>query len=273
MIAETMPRTAAPPAVKPPLFRPGLWRRMGFRVLLVFAYLAIGTPAGMFRAQADNMGMPVRSDFNGVESVLLTDLPNRWLQVDWLQFAALQNVAMLIYVSWFALPLIVTLPLLGAKTTNPWRIIVFVMLVYYAGMPFFALYPLEPPWMHNPDIANVIHSLRPEAVGVDPNPVASIPSLHVAMPAAAALWYGRERFYGRLLFVWSLLISVSIVYVGYHYVADIVAGYLLAGAVYLGVKYARLPLLYQVPPVPLRAPSTGAAEPASVPADAGREAA
>lgn len=273
MIAETMPRTAAPPAVKEPLFRPGLWRRMGFRVLLVFAYLAIGTPAGMFRAQADNLGMPVRSDFNGIESILLTDLPNRWLQVDWLQFAALQNIAMLVYVSWFALPLIVTLPLFGTKTANPWRIIVFVMLVYYAGMPFFALYPLEPPWMNNPDIANVIHDLRPEAVGVDPNPVASIPSLHVAMPAAAALWYGRERFYGRLLFVWSLLISVSIIYVGYHYVADIVAGYLLAGAVYLFVKWTRLPLLYQAPGGALTEPLPDSQAPTLLPAGSGREAA
>jgi hypothetical protein len=198
----------------------------------------------MFRGMADDIGRPVKSDFNWLESILLTDIPNRMLQVDWLQVLPLQHTAAMIYVSWFTLPLIAPMPLLGRKGAQPWRLLGFLMVVYYAGMPFFALYPLEPPWAHAPDdVFRTFAVLHPEIVGKDNNPYASMPSLHIAMPAAAALWWGWNRGYGKVLTGYTCLIAITVVYSGDHYVADVVAGLALAVAVKKLVSLARLPLL------------------------------
>jgi hypothetical protein len=117
-------------------------------------------------------------------------------------------------------------------------------VIYYAGMPFFALYPLEPPWAHAPDdVFRTFAVLHPEIVGKDTNPYASMPSLHIAMPAAASLWWGWRHGYGRALLAYTCLIGLVVVYSGDHYVADVVAGFALAGVVYTLVRWSRLPLL------------------------------
>jgi hypothetical protein len=241
--ADLIDAPAAAPH-KRPLFKPGFLRRTGERVALVLAYFILAIPAGMFRASADNFGFPLTGDFNWFESIVLTDWPNRVLQAGWLQVRPLQHTAAMIYVSWFALPLLATMPLLGRKGAQPWRLLGFLMITYYAGMPFFALYPLEPPWAHAPDdVFRTFAVLHPEIVGKDSNPYASMPSLHIAMPAAASLWWGWHHGYGRALLAYTCVIGFVVVYSGDHYVADIVAGFVLAGAVYTLARWTRLPLL------------------------------
>ena len=170
MLAEThVPTKMAP--VRKPLFMPGFWKRNAVRVALVLAYYVVSVPAGVFRGGADNFGLPLRTNFSPIESVFLTDWPNRVLQVGWLQPVFLEHTAVVIYISWFALPLTATLPLFNAKGGNPGRLRGFVMLVYYAGMPFFALYPLQPPWAHDPDhIRRIFIDLHPEAANKDSTP-------------------------------------------------------------------------------------------------------
>lgn len=228
---------------KRPLFKPGFLRRTAERFGIVVAYFVLAIPAGMFRGAADDIGFPVRSDFNWLESILLTDIPNRMLQVSWLQVLPLQHASSLIYVSWFALPLSATLPLMGRKGAQPWRLIAFLMIVYYAGMPFFALYPLEPPWAHNSDIVRVFELLHPEIAGKDNNPYASMPSLHIALPAAASLWYGWRHPFGRALLAYTCLIGVTVIYSGDHYLADVIAGFALAITVHTIVRRLRIPVL------------------------------
>ena len=70
-----------------------------------------------------------------------------------------------------------------------------------------------------------------------------MPSLHVALPAAAAFWYGWGRPAGKALFAYSALIAVTVMYTGDHYLADIAAGYGLAACVFLAVRRLRWPLL------------------------------
>lgn len=247
MLADVTASTDTTPA-KSPLFAPGALKRTGTRVAIVVAYFVAGMPAGTFRASADNIGFPIRSNFNAIESVLLTDLPNRWLQADWLQFLVLQHIAAIIYVSWFALPLLATLPLFSKAGGQPWRLVGFVMLVYYAGMPFFALYPLQPPWIHDPEgIRRIFQELHPEIAGKDANPFASMPSLHVALPAAVSLWYGWRAPWGKVMLGYACLIWLTVVYSGDHYVIDGAAGFALAASVYWIVRVTRLPLLQSRP--------------------------
>ena len=74
-----------------------------------------------------------------------------------------------------------------------------------------------------------------------------MPSLHVALPAAAAFWYGWGERAGRALFAYSALIAVTVMYTGDHYLADIAAGYGLAGCVFFAVRRLGWPLLRTIP--------------------------
>ena len=212
------------------------------RAAIVAAYYVSAIPAGIFRSEADNFGLPVHRHFNALEAVVLTDWPNRALQSLFVDWTVLQHAAVYVYASWFALPLIATMPLLGKRNRDAWRLAALVMLVYYAGMPFFALYPLSPPWMSD-HVTRVFYLVHPEVAGKDPNPYAAMPSLHVALPAVVVLWYGWRSGFGKLMLAWTALIALTVVYSGDHYVADVIAGLALASVVYALVRAMRLPLL------------------------------
>jgi hypothetical protein len=228
--------------VRKPLFNPGIWGRLAMRGAIVAVYYVAAIPAGAFRSGADDFGLPVRTQFNAVESALLTDWPNRALQSLFLDWSVLQHATVYVYASWFALPLIATLPLLGKRNRDAWRLIALIMVVYYAGMPFFALYPLSPPWMAD-DVTRVFYLVHPEVAGKDPNPYAAMPSLHVALPAVVFLWYGWQSDFGKAMAAYTALIGLTVVYSGDHYVADLVAGFALAAGVYGVVRRLKLPLL------------------------------
>jgi len=212
------------------------------RAAIVLVYYVAAIPAGLFRSEADDIGLPVRAHLNAFESIVLTDWPNRALQAVFVDWVPLQHAAVYVYASWFALPLLATLPLLGRRNADAWRLIGLIMLVYYVGMPFFALYPLSPPWMSE-HVVRVFYLVHPEVVGKDPNPYAAMPSLHVALPAVAFLWYGWRSGFGKFMLAYTLLIALTVVYSGDHYVADLVAGFALAWTVHAVVRRLGLPLL------------------------------
>jgi membrane-associated phospholipid phosphatase len=124
-----------------------------------------------------------------------------------------------------------------------WRFCWYLLALHYVVQPLFYLYPLEPPWMHHPDIPRVQDLVFERTSGRDANPYAAMPSLHASMPFAAALWYGLRSAWGRVLLAYTALICLTVVYTGDHYVADLAAGLALAGAYFTGVRLLRLPVL------------------------------
>ncbi len=245
-----------PTGARRPLFDAGVTGRLRTRAVIVAAWVIAAIPAGVFRGYADNIGLPVHRHFNAVESVVFWDGPSRGLQALLLDVVPLQHIAVWIYGSWFFLPLFATLPLVGGPPRRYWRLLAVMMLTYYAGMPFFALYPLEPPWAHSSGIAHVLALVNSSIANKDDNPFAALPSLHVALPAAAALWYGVRTPLGKGLLGYSLLISVTVMYTGDHYLADVVAGYALAASVTWVIAALGLPLRDDASPsdrVPVRA--------------------
>jgi hypothetical protein len=82
----------------------------------------------------------------------------------------------------------------------------------------------------------------PKAVARDPNPNAAMPSLHVGLTVAAALWYGLRTAPGKFVLAYSALISFVVVYQGDHYVADALGGYAVAAAAYGAARWLRLPV-------------------------------
>jgi hypothetical protein len=217
----------------------------------IFGLYLMSFPAIFLRAGADDHGLPVRRDFTAVENVLLHAAPNEWLQGLLLDFAPMRALAVLIYFSWHALPLAAGLPiLLNRRRYEYWQLVFFLLFTYYAVQPFFYLYPLEPPWMHHDNIPRVHDLFYDRAAGQDNNPHAAMPSLHVAMPMLVALWYGLHDRIGKLFAWYSVLIGVTVVYTGDHYVADLAAGYAFAFVVYGVVRLLGLPLLPERNPAP-----------------------
>lgn len=115
----------------------------------------------------------------------------------------------------------------------------------FMGLALYYLYPAMPPWLASrqgylPEIHRLILDI-PLTIGlplrsvtltfnlIGANPVAAMPSLHAAWPTFVSgfliLWYRRR--------LWPLLIIpvgiwLSIVYLGEHYVIDVIAGIAVA---------------------------------------------
>jgi hypothetical protein len=225
-----------------PLFAPGFAWRMWSRLWPALAFYPLAAPAGFLRAIADDVGLPVRRQFSGLEEILLTAAPTHWLQGSVLDVHPVQLAAITVYITWFLMPITAGLGVLLFRPQDYWRFIAFLLIVYYAVMPFFMLYPLEAPWAHDVDIRRYLAEMFPEAAARDPNPYAAMPSLHVALPAAAAFWYGLRSWFGRIALVYSAVLGLVVVYGGDHYLADVIAGYAVAGAALLFARWSRLPV-------------------------------
>ncbi len=115
-------------------------------------------------------------------------------------------------------------------------------LVVLCGLAFitYVIAPTTPPWLAQP--ASVKHLIE-ESVqrsGVpsslvwlyshhDYNLYAAFPSLHAGFPvvAAVAAW-GQSRKVGALLWLWAVIMWVVVVFLGEHYVADVIGGIVYA---------------------------------------------
>jgi membrane-associated phospholipid phosphatase len=115
-------------------------------------------------------------------------------------------------------------------------------LVVLCALAFltYVVAPTAPPWLAQPQSVQhlmqgaVLRSGLPPAVTWlyshhDYNLYAAFPSLHAGFPvlAAAAAWR-RNKAAGIALSIWALIVWVTVVYLGEHYVADVVGGILYA---------------------------------------------
>jgi membrane-associated phospholipid phosphatase len=120
------------------------------------------------------------------------------------------------------------------------------------------LFPAQPPWMTGETIKMAsVDRVVPEVwgqLGVGTaqslyenrdfvNPVAAMPSLHAAFPLMLLLFFWSAGLWARLLLgFYTLAMAFTLVYGGEHFVADIVAGWLMAIAVHLvvtGISWSR----------------------------------
>lgn len=149
---------------------------------------------------------------------------------------ALDVVASGLYMSHFLMPVILA-AILWHKSRSDYHFFVFgLLLLSYAAFVTFVLYPAAPPWWaaehgHLPGGSVTLkHFLWPGLVEVaGPNPVAAMPSLHMAYPVFIALFC--IRTWGHKA-AWTLLLPAAIapitLYLGHHYVIDLLAGVVYA---------------------------------------------
>jgi membrane-associated phospholipid phosphatase len=204
-----------------------LWKRVW--PLAVFN-VAIA-PSELFRGIADNIGPAAQAQFSLLQRLIFFTGPSRLLQSLFL-FRPFEVTATVAYLSWMVLPILAGVPLIRRAPEDYWKLLALMAITYTVSMPLFALYPLQPPWIHDPSIVHVPDRIAPWLAGRDANVYATFPSMHVAVPAAAALWYGWRDGWGRALWAYTGLIALAVVYTGDHYLADVAAGVLVAFALH-----------------------------------------
>jgi membrane-associated phospholipid phosphatase len=197
------------------------------------------------------------------EEALFGVVPAVWLRENvWGAFATpfFNGISHFFYLSHFVTPVAVA-ALLWQKKRELFRpFMAGLMALTYAGFITYLLVPAAPPWLASQwgylttRTPVLLWGSFPTALQmVSPNHVAAMPSLHAAYPtfiACFCVWvWGKQA---RWTFVLPLMVCFAAVWLGHHYVIDLLAGMFYAAAAVWGTVYwvkrtADLPLAQTVP--------------------------
>jgi len=158
----------------------------------------------------------------------------------------------LVYVSYFFVPLI-TAALIW-KFAHQWfgRFALMLVLLAVMALVTYAVFPATPPWLaglhHDiPRVFRVIHGLAGQlhiemgrAFGSKStyvNPIAAVPSLHFAVTTSLLLFFWPlTKRWRWLLVAYPIAMGVALVYLGEHYVLDLVIGGVYAVIAYVAAN-------------------------------------
>jgi membrane-associated phospholipid phosphatase len=228
----------------------------------------------LMRGLADDAGFPVHlEDMIVAERFLaLGNIPTQVLQealqpssgLDW---AA--AVATSVYMIHFLVPILTGVCLWLWGRTHFHDYMAALILLSLAAFVTYLLFPAAPPWyvaeqglLDGADGAPLIGYLKPEVFssvaasigfdggflytsvfhGLGPNDVAAWPSLHVAYPFLAFLFL--RRALGRIAWLacgYTLLVALSVVYTGDHWLHDTIAGAAYAYVAYYVIVHTPQP--------------------------------
>ncbi len=150
------------------------------------------------------------------------------------------NVA---YMSHFVTPLIVALWFWFKKPKGYWFFVGGLLIVTYLGFIIYYLYPAAPPWLATRkgflDDQPVILSrsyIYTAFMDMGPNQVAAMPSLHAAYPTFIffTLFYF-QKWKALPFILLPLTVGFATLYLGHHYIIDLVAGAGLSSLVFCGI--------------------------------------
>ena len=242
-----------------------------------FVALFLGYEA--VRGIAPKSGIPVQYGFViSADKALFggTD-PSQWLQAQLGSLHWLAVACTVVYFCHFIIPIAVGMVLWLVDRVQFLRFTVALLAMSFAAFVVFLLLPVAPPWLAGQHhLLPGVHSLisLPSAVSpyynwLNPDAAAAFPSLHAAYPllAALALWPVTRRG-AALAFTWCAAVWFSVVYLGQHYVTDILGGIVFAVVTWLimtKILVPRIPSL-QHKPAPARL-EPGSSEPSSTDLD------
>jgi membrane-associated phospholipid phosphatase len=218
-------------------------RFLGFlRDWVPFVALFLGYEA--LRGIAPKAGFPrhygfvIRLDkamFGGVE-------PSHWLQAQLGSLRWLAVACTVVYFCHFVIPVGVGMVLWLSDRVQFLRFTAALLAMSFAGFVVFVILPVAPPWLaahHHllPGVRSLIalpSAVSPYYKSLDPDVAAAFPSLHAAYPllAALALWPVTRRG-AMAAFAWSGAVWFSVVYLGQHYVTDVLGGIAFAAGTWL----------------------------------------
>ena len=207
-------------------------------ILLLLGYMAL-TGIGNGLAQHAHIQFPIDID----RRLFFGALPTTFLQarlwdpnrVHWYDYGA-----SILYAMHFVLPLVAAFALWMWRRREYWRFAVSYLLLVYSGFVTYILYPMAPPWWaaeqgRIPEVNDILGNVQYGALAnpivlatryFHPNPVAAMPSIHAAAPVLVwlVLWRTWPKW-GWATVVYRLGVAFSVVYLGQHYVIDVLAGW------------------------------------------------
>jgi membrane-associated phospholipid phosphatase len=162
-------------------------------------------------------------------------LPSYWMQQNlWGRWftPVLDVIANGFYLSHFLTPVLAAGAFWRHRRSTYWSYALGLVVLSYAGFLTYILFPAAPPWWatfhgYLPDQPVTLSHfiVNEETVNAGPNPVAAMPSLHVAYPTYIALVavfiFGRKAL---PVFLLPVGVALSAAYLGHHYLIDGLAG-------------------------------------------------
>lgn len=213
-------------------------------ILLLLSYEFLRGVAGTLAFNVHYQEL-IRADkllFGEVPTLVL----QKWLfgpNLSWYDF-----LGTILYFLHFAIPLAFGFILWLGNKNHFRQFVIGLTLLHYAAWATFMLYPASPPWLASqkgylPHVNKIMDQTlaafptRLELPTIyhqfNPNPVAAIPSLHAAQPLLVlllALKFLKKK--GLIILPYALGVWFFIVYLGEHYVVDILIGALYAVVFY-----------------------------------------
>ena len=226
-----------------------------------FVYVAGIFAYSLLRALADVTGIPVQSLyplrldrllFSGVE-------PGVWLQQHLHPPSGLSKidyVAVATHWSFFIVPHALAIGIFVFRRNHFSRYALAMVVTMYVALIFFFLVPTAPPWLAGqwgelpaPGLSRVMdlvgaslnaptYQSAYESLGAA-NPVAAMPSVHMAITFVVYLWvrqYAPAWRWPCLAYV--AVMAFSLIYLGEHYILDLIAGAACASIVYFATGRA-----------------------------------
>ena len=200
--------------------------------------------------------------------------PSQWVQAQLGSLHWLAVACTVVYFGHFLLPIATGMVLWLVDRVQFLRFTVALLALSFAAFVVFLLVPVAPPWLagqHHllPGVQSLISlpsSVSPYYNWLDPDASAAFPSLHAAYPllAALALWPVTRRG-AALAFTWCAAVWFSVVYLGQHYVTDVIGGIVFAVVTCLIMTQILVPMIPSLQHKPAAAGPAGAGPDASEP--------
>ena len=216
-------------------------------IMLIFGYEFMRGVAGTM-VNEQHRSVHVTELINGDRLLFGGQIPTVWLQEHfyhpgqphWYDF-----MAVLFYALHFVFPLVFAFILWVNRKDRFWQFSLTFLLMTYVAFAFFLFYPAAPPWLADkwgfvPEgikwpAGDAYRAMVPQRYDnfdtyqiwnkASGNAVAAFPSLHAGFPWLTLLY--AVKFFGKrglIFFIYSPLLWFSVVYLGHHWVIDIVGG-------------------------------------------------
>ncbi len=187
-----------------------------------------------------------------LETQLFEQIPSLILQQT-MRLPALDYLGAFFYSLHFFAPAVFAYVLWKKSPKNYWEYTVAFGICTYGALITFLFYPVAPPWLAVPNVTRVLTSSVDANLGIpvyktlfdflSPNMYAAFPSMHSALPLLVSLFaidIWKKKALPILIF--PIGVWFSAVYLGEHYVIDVLGGIAYAVIAFVAVRKL-LPLL------------------------------